>query len=387
MKLPLHALGDFTYAVWTNWYTAKPEGMDGIAGHSVITADFRQNGTQVIFLSIYVAPTDYEKYPETIKPVKGRVYFFEQVGPYNGRQTKFKDVTSEFISDTSGCISIGRMLVSDYNSDGKPDIVAPCAGTDSNAHIADPLYSRERSRIFLSTESGRYTNTEIPGLTGYPHGATADDINGDGNTDVIFGHIDDMQRGDDMFIVRLGDGKGNFTIDNSRIALKHRTGTMGAHAWAVELIKLKGDTVPTLFISGAMDAVWCKNDGAGPCDTQPQMLKNVNGHYANPVVFPLAGVAGVEEALVDIVYDEKRNKIIVASEAGTNAHDGNGFYAHYSIDLSTKESKVVGSYTKAECISKIDPWYSMCNSQNWSVYGDFLEQRNADNVTKFNLNW
>jgi hypothetical protein len=176
MKLPWLALGDFTYAVWTNWYTAKPEGMEKIAGHSAITADFRQNGTQVIFLSIYVAPTDYEKYPETIKPVKGRVYFFEQVGPYNGRQTKFKDVTAEFISDTSGCISIGRMLVSDYNNDGKPDIVGPCAGTDSNAHITDPLYNREYSRIFLSTESGRYTNTEIPNSKCeqcYPHGATA----------------------------------------------------------------------------------------------------------------------------------------------------------------------------------------------------------------------
>jgi hypothetical protein len=159
---------------------------------------------------------------------------------------------------------------------------------------------------------------------------------------------------------------------------------MGASAWTVELIKLKGDTLPTLFVAGGINinAAWCS-----PCtdhNTQPQMLKNVNGFYANPTVLLREGASGSAEGINDFIYDEKRNKVYMASE-GNTVVDGKSTWinAVYSADLSTLETKVL--------VAHYGPWFNIWDletlaiSNTMTIYGDYLEPRNRDTEYKIKL--
>jgi hypothetical protein len=59
------------------------------------------------------------------------------------------------------------------NRDGRPDVYFACHGVDASP------FPGEQPRVLLSQPDGTYKNVTIP-ITCYCHGASAADINGDG---------------------------------------------------------------------------------------------------------------------------------------------------------------------------------------------------------------
>lgn len=116
------------------------------------------------------------------------------------------DRTSDILKDNNGCILSRKAVVADFNNDGMPDVYFACSGFDKAP------FDGEYQRVLLSDSQSRiYTNTQIP-VKGYTHGASAADIDHDGNVDIVV--ADMLGTGSKIPIYALkGDGKGSFRVD------------------------------------------------------------------------------------------------------------------------------------------------------------------------------
>ena len=106
-------------------------------------------------------------------------------------------------SESVGCVHPRKAVIADFNNDSKPDIWLACSGYD-----AFP-FTRENQFLLLSQSSGVYKSLEIPSSNIYAHGAAAEDIDGDGWTDVL------NVGGSAFFYINNGDG--TFSEDRTRI--------------------------------------------------------------------------------------------------------------------------------------------------------------------------
>lgn len=191
----------------------------------------------------------------------GNVYFFKYV---NGQ---WINNTSKILKDATGCISPRKVLVADFNGDGKPDVFASCTGHDDNV---DGKLPGEHPRLLLSQPDGSYTNVAFP-LNCYCHSATAIDLTGTGYADVI---VHDNSGGGLMYFVNNKDG--TYTRDQSRLPTSALPfGGLGEYShgiWTVEALEITKPGKYDLFLGG-VDLINCncgwswsskiyKNDGS-----------------------------------------------------------------------------------------------------------------------------
>jgi len=117
---------------------------------------------------------------------------------------------------TRNCL---RPLVADFNSDGIDDLYCPSStgGRDKNGK---PFYGGA-DMVFISNGKGQWVQTLEKGdmvskagfYMGFSHGATAADIDNDGDIDVITPHIEwESTKGGGKIYCHVNDGKGNFTV-------------------------------------------------------------------------------------------------------------------------------------------------------------------------------
>lgn len=197
--------------------------------------------------------------------IKGRLYFFQY--DTNGNPI---DKTASILKDNTGCIVARKILVVDFNGDGKPDAFVSCHGAEGPGPSS--TWVGEKSRLLLSQPDGSYTNTELSAFDCYCHTATAGDLNGDGTVDILLidplenNYIQNHDRIPYTFAL-MNDGRGNFTLRRDRDVLaaggkplvpieafsKPLPATTTADAYRplfnMELIDVDGDGKPELLFS------------------------------------------------------------------------------------------------------------------------------------------
>ena len=114
----------------------------------------------------------------------------------------------------------GRPEIGDFNGDGRDDILV----YNQNHHAKwgnlpgsdDPVYERRNIKILYFNDDGSFYEFDT-GIEGGSHAMSTMDIDNDGDTDIVFGHMGGKRiPGDitDRISIYINDGSGNFEQKN-----------------------------------------------------------------------------------------------------------------------------------------------------------------------------
>ena len=180
----------------------------------------------------------------------------------------FFDGTSQVITGTVPTAVVPRrIVVADFNGDGKPDVFIADTGYD-----ADP-FPGGQSKLLLSTPDGHYVDAtaNLPQELAYTHSATAGDIDGSGHMAIYMGNIHgQLQIGPQLL---LNDGTGHFTISSGRLPAAQTDLNKNVYTTS-QFIDVNGTDAPISFWVGAgnWDSVVLTNDCTGHFSVLPNAL-------------------------------------------------------------------------------------------------------------------
>jgi hypothetical protein len=286
---------------------------EGATG-GVAFGDFLQTGQ----LSLVVFTNRWSKVSATPSPA-GAIHFYQYV---NGEPV---EVTEKLLKDTSGCVAPRRLIVADFNNDGKPDVFASCHGSEFGPYDTWP---GEHPRFLMSQRDGTYANVEAP-VTCYCHAASAGDINGDGAVDLLVSDGLSSRDFHSGFIALLGDGKGGFTVVRNDTAefingsADHEDHDRRYYKQylTLELLDIDGDGRLDMFL------------GAGEKDTNSRILKGSgDGKFLTQLkIFPRATE---DVQVIDAVF--VNNTLYEYLMLNVQAGQGTKVYARkYAADMDS----------------------------------------------------
>lgn len=197
-------------------------------GPAFAFADFLQDGSYTMVAATGNFSKEYTD-GRGLTNRRSKLYFFQRV---NGA---WVDISSRLLTDQESCISTRKLLVADFNADGRPDVFLSCSGYD-----AEP-FPGEHQRVLLSHGTG-YRNVEIP-INCFCHGAAAADFSGNGYADILL--ADQMVERTPYFLINNRDG--SFKADKTRFP----AGLMYKMIWTAELVDTSGTGRFDAFLAGA----------------------------------------------------------------------------------------------------------------------------------------
>ena len=171
----------------------------------------------------------------------------------------FTDGTSQLISgNVPTTVMPRRIVVADFNNDGRPDIFIADHGYDA------PPYPGGQSRLLLSTPDGHYVDSSgnLPQQLAFTHSATAADIDGSGHVALYLGNI-----GRQPPQLLLNDGSGHFTISSGRLPSAQTDLSVNTYV-SSQFVDVNGDSCPDLVL------------GSDQGNQSQVLLNNCSGYFS-----------------------------------------------------------------------------------------------------------
>ena len=174
-------------------------------GHISASTDLDGDGNEDLVLLGLAHPTS-DVTAANYRPQPGRVFLGDGDGGFRRAPAEL------FPVDTLYTVTPRKVLFSDLNGDGLPDMFIAATGWD-----AEP-FPGEQNRLYLSRPGGgwRDATSELPQLSDFSHSAAIGDIRGLGIPDVLVGNYG----GDPDNVLPymlLNHGDETFSLDRSRL--------------------------------------------------------------------------------------------------------------------------------------------------------------------------
>jgi hypothetical protein len=168
----------------------------------------------------------------------------------------------------------GRLVVADFNNDGRPDVYY----ADSGAEAA-PNPPGFHDTLVLSTADGKLVDAtaNIPRQSDFTHSAAAADVNGDGSIDLFVGNLGGNAgySGNCCSIqIWLNDGSGHFRVASGLLAPEIEDGNRNSFT-AGAFADVNADGHPDLILGGSHG---CTN-GLAPRNPSQVLLNDGTGHF------------------------------------------------------------------------------------------------------------
>jgi hypothetical protein len=201
----------------------------------------------------------------------------------------------------------GRLVVADFNNDGRPDVYY----ADSGAEAA-PNPPGFHDTLVLSTPDGKLVDAtaNIPHFNDFTHSAAAADVNGDGSVDLYVGNLG----GGPLCcspMIWLNDGSGHFHVASGSLP---SSVTDATHAYSASAFAdVNGDGYPDLILGGSHDCPGFPN----PSEV---LLNDGSGHFHFlPGAIPPKPLGPTTETLdikpVDLNGDGHTDLVVAATSA------------------------------------------------------------------------
>jgi hypothetical protein len=167
----------------------------------------------------------------------------------------FFDGTSQVITGSVPKAVNPKLVVADFNGDGKPDIFIADGGLDE-----DP-WPGAQSILLLSIPDSHYVDAtaNLPQQLAYTYKAAAADIDGSGHMAIYLGNI--LPIGPQLL---LNDGTGHFTISTGRLPAAQSDLQQNTY-FSSQFVDVNGDGCPDLVLGGNVntESVVLINDCTG----------------------------------------------------------------------------------------------------------------------------
>lgn len=282
---------------------------DGFAYfHAYGYADFFQNGAMSLVTSSTEYLNDPNATPANAKP--GHIKFWRGDG-----KGGWVDRTKELLADDTACLLARKVVVADFNGDGKPDVFFACSGYDGEP------FPGERPRILLSQKDGTYTNRQMD-FTCYCHGAAAADFNRDGYADIVVG---DFLGGKGAYFLN-NNKDGTFTVDTARLpeSVKYK----GA-IFSVEIVDLNNDGKLDVWLAGNekdWPTSFFVNDGSNVYANAQQVLMPSDARFPAPLDLVVSGNDAYVLRSDSVVSGASIQKVNLSTLQGTIIYLNTDYY-------------------------------------------------------------
>jgi FG-GAP-like repeat len=247
------------------------------------TADFNGDGLTDVVVARY--PADYRQ--GTSAPLG--------ILLNNGRGG-FADATkATFIGHVPETEHPRKILIADFNGDGRPDIFIADHGYDV------PPWPGFQNTLVLSAPDGKLVDAtaNLPPASDFSHSACAADVDGNGTTDLYVGNIGGGDGTPPRIL--LNDGSGHFRVGQGLLPREQTDITLKRYT-ACLFVDVNGDGKPDLVLGGedhTANSAVLLNDGTGHFHLLPDALP---GKFLGEIVLDIGSLDINGDGHPDLVF-------------------------------------------------------------------------------------